>query len=129
MDVVSCVAIRGWWIDRGGTAGVGRDVNDFVQLAADERMRMVNIIDGTSKTFSIVEAKRAVPWRKPEDIEYAADKPVSKLGERVSGYFLAAMVDGSVHRVSSDIDEKALRVWITRNGREVGQELSRPKGP
>lgn len=92
----------------------------------EEGMRLQQLTDGTSKTFSIVEAKRDVPWTKPEDIEYAADKPVPKLGGWVSGEFSAASVDGSVHRVSSDIDEPTLRAWITRNGREVGQELPPP---
>jgi len=90
-------------------------------------IRLQEITDGTSKTFSIVEAQRAVPWTKPEDIEYAADKPVPKLGGWVPGEFLAGAVDGSVYRVSSDIDETTLRAWITRNGREVGQELPRPE--
>jgi hypothetical protein len=93
----------------------------------DKAVRISRITDGTSRTFSIVEAKRPVPWTKPEDIEYAADKPVPKLGGWMPGYFIAALVDGSVHRVSNDGDVEGLRPWITRAGGERADVLPAPK--
>ena len=38
-----------------------------------EGAKMSEIPDGTSNTIMLVEAKRDIPWTKPEDIPYAAD--------------------------------------------------------
>jgi hypothetical protein len=80
--------------------------------------------DGTSNTIMIVEASKAVPWTKPEDISYDPEKPLPKLGlPRLKG-FSAAMCDGSVHFISETITEKTLRNAITRNdGNPLGQDF------
>jgi len=77
------------------------------------------IRDGTSNTIAIVEAKRAVPWTKPEDIEYDADKPLPKFGGWHPGGFIAGYGDGSVHFLSETLDEGTLRNLITRAGGEL----------
>ena len=77
------------------------------------------IIDGTSHTIMFVEAKRDIPWTKPEDIPYDAEKPLPELGGWMPGIFQAAMCDGSVRVISQQVDEKTLRAMITRDGREV----------
>lgn len=91
-----------------------------------EGIKMSQVFDGASQTFLLVEAKRDVPWTKPEDFEYAADKPLPKLGGWAVGEFLAAMADGSVRRVSTDIDERSLRLLITIADGEVAPELPKP---
>lgn len=75
--------------------------------------------DGTSNTILVVEAGTAVPWTKPEDLTYEADKPLPKLGGLFDGSFHAALADGSVHFFMKGTDEKKLRALITRNGGEV----------
>jgi beta-lactamase regulating signal transducer with metallopeptidase domain/type II secretory pathway pseudopilin PulG len=79
---------------------------------------IVKITDGTSNTLMIVEAQRDIPWTKPEDIPYAADKPVPKLGGHFPDIFLGAMCDGSVRAIAQTIDEKVLRGLITKDGGE-----------
>ena len=71
---------------------------------------------------AVVEGKREVPWTKPEDIPYDADKPLPKLGGWFEQGFCAAFCDGQAMFIASDIDEKALRAWITRAG---GENVSR----
>ncbi len=66
---------------------------------------MRQIRDGTSNTILLVEAKRSIPWTKPEDIPYAADKPLPKLGGWIPGEFLTAFADGSVRSISATVDE------------------------
>jgi hypothetical protein len=73
--------------------------------------------DGTSNTIMLVEAAEAVPWTKPEDLPYDAEKPLPKLGGKTG--FIVAFWDGSVRMLSKDIDEKTLRALITPNGGEV----------
>jgi hypothetical protein len=83
-------------------------------------MRLQDITDGTSNTLLVVEAGKAVPWTKPEDIPYDAAKPVPKLGgSGFEGVFTAGFCDGSVRFLPRTIKEKTLRALITRNGGEV----------
>jgi hypothetical protein len=77
------------------------------------------ITDGTSMTLLIVEANRQAPWTKPEDIPYAADKPVPKLGGTMPDGFLAAFADGSVRTLPNSLDEATLRALITKAGGET----------
>ena len=37
--------------------------------------------DGTEHVVLLVEAKRKIPWTKPEDIAVDSNKPLPKLGE------------------------------------------------
>ena len=78
--------------------------------------------DGTSNTILVAEAGRAVPWTKPDDLPYEADRPLPPLGgvftgesrfslfgsNRVKGYH-AVMADGSVRFLTSATGEATLR--------------------
>jgi hypothetical protein len=66
------------------------------------------IPDGTSNTIFAAEAARAVPWTKPEDLAYAADKPFPKLGGLFPGGFHVVMADGSVRFISEKITAETL---------------------
>jgi len=82
-----------------------------------------DITDGTVSTMLIVEAPKPVPWTKPEDLPYSADKPVPGLGGAVGdGLFSFVTADGSVHHARNGVDEefqKNLRLFITANDGEV----------
>ena len=70
------------------------------------------IIDGTSNTIMLVEAKRDIPWTKPEDIEIDPDatKPLPRFGGHMpQGLFGLALADGSVRGMTPSIDPDALR--------------------
>ncbi|HWB08423.1 MAG TPA: M56 family metallopeptidase [Pirellulales bacterium] len=95
----------------GPTTGLGPQDGKGTQFA--------EITDGMSNTIALVEAKRAVPWTKPEDIEYDPSKPMPKFGGRQSGGFLAAFCDGSVQFLSDTINEQVLRAMITKAGGEL----------
>lgn len=71
--------------------------------------------DGTSNTFMIVEASKAVPWTKPEDLPYDPNKPLPKLGLPGATGFLAGMCDGSIHFISHKLSEKTLHLLIQRD--------------
>ncbi|MHB1422029.1 MAG: DUF1559 family PulG-like putative transporter [Gemmataceae bacterium] len=82
-------------------------------------IRFADIPDGTSQTIMIVEASKAVPWTKPEDLPYDAAKPLPKLGIASVRDFSAAMCDGSVRLFNQSTSERTLRGAITRDGGEV----------
>jgi hypothetical protein len=90
---------------------------------------VVEIRDGTSNTLLWVEAKRDIPWTKPEDIAYNADQPVPELGGWQSDVFLVALCDGSVHPVRSSewVDKTFLRPWIGKADGQVPPPLWTPE--
>ena len=84
--------------------------------------------DGTSNTILLVEAGEAVPWTKPADLLYEADRPLPPLGgvftgegrfslfgpNRVKGFHVC-LADGSVRFIRPTTGESTLRDAITRN--------------
>jgi hypothetical protein len=76
--------------------------------------------DGTSNTILIVEAEQAVPWTKPDDIEFDPNKSILPLLSKFySSGPQAAMADGSVRVLSRALSEKTLKAAITRSGGEI----------
>jgi hypothetical protein len=75
--------------------------------------------DGTSYTFLVIEAGDAVPWTKPADLPYDAEKPLPKRGGLFRDGFHAAMSDGGIRFIKNTVDEKTLRALITPSGAEA----------
>jgi prepilin-type processing-associated H-X9-DG protein len=72
----------------------------------------------------VVEASGDVPWTRPEDLPYSADKPLPRLGGVHEGGFNAALADGSVQfreAVKTLEDERRVRAMITHNGGEAAE--------
>ncbi len=82
--------------------------------------KIVDVADGTSSTIAIVEAAKAVPWTKPEDLPFDPEKDLPKFGGLgFSSGFHVALADGSVRFIQTTIDPKILKALITRAGGEV----------
>ncbi len=79
--------------------------------AGKSKYKLANIPDGTSNTLFAVEASRAVPWTKPADIPYDADKALPDLGKAYGGKPAAALMDGSTRL----LDLKKISVGTLRN--------------
>lgn len=75
--------------------------------------------DGTSNTILVVEAATAVPWTKPDELDYDPNGPLPALDNQFSGGSQAALADGEVRMISSSISQQTLRAAITRNGGET----------
>ncbi|MGD9719632.1 MAG: M56 family metallopeptidase [Pirellulales bacterium] len=86
---------------------------------AEPRPAVRTIRDGTVNTLGIVEAKRSIPWSKPEDIEVDPNKPLPQLGGFFPGGFDAGMLDASVFFLPDNLDEATMRALISRAGREI----------
>ena len=75
------------------------------------------VVDGTSNTLGVVEAKEAVIWTKPEEeIPFEgmlapanANKLLGSLGGHFAGGFDALFLDGSVRFIKSTINLVVLR--------------------
>ena len=78
-----------------------------------------DITDGSSNTICIVEARRDIPWTKPEDIEMDLNaKKLPDLGFQPEGFFVG-ISDGSVRFISNSIDLQLWKALLTRAGGEV----------
>ena len=75
--------------------------------------------DGTSNTILVVEAATAVPWTKPDELDFDPNGPLPALDNQFSGGSQAAMGDASVHMIPKDVSPQTLRAAITRNGGET----------
>ena len=88
-------------------------------------IKMGEITDGTDSTILIVEAKRNIPWTKPEDIPYDAKKPIPRLGGFFQGSYGTAMADGSVHFLQRNVAERVLTMLIECNDGKTVEQVSR----
>jgi hypothetical protein len=65
--------------------------------------------------FLVVGAADPVPWTKPDELVYEADRPLPRLGGLLRGGYNVLSADGGVSFLSDDEDEKALRRGIDTN--------------
>ncbi len=86
---------------------------------------MVQIIDGTSNTFGVVEAGPPVPWTKPADFAYDPKKPLPKLEGPFANAFHVSMMDGAAFALKRDIDSKALRILIGMDDGIVSPDIQK----
>jgi hypothetical protein len=100
---------------------------DAAMFPLEKGAKFSQVKDGTSKTLMLVEAKKPVPWTKPEDITYTADGPVPKIESWMPGRLLVAFADGSARPISDTIDEATLRALITKAGGELVNDVPGPK--
>jgi hypothetical protein len=77
--------------------------------------------DGTSNTILFLEAgpNRAVPWTKPDDVPLDVNNPLVALGDLSGGEIRAALADGSVLKLPSDIAPATLAALATLRGEEL----------
>jgi hypothetical protein len=76
--------------------------------------------DGISRTILIVEAEKAVPWTKPDDVDFNPNKPILPLmSRRLHGAFNVALADGSVRLITPGLTETTFKAAITRNANDV----------
>jgi hypothetical protein len=75
----------------------------------------LSVGDGTSNTFMIVEGTDSVPWTKPVDITFKADKPLPRLDGPFQAGFHACYGDCAVRYVKKTIPEGLLRQLIGWN--------------
>jgi Protein of unknown function (DUF1559) len=106
----------------GAAAGIAPGANARPARSGDKAPTaptFESFTDGTSNTIMVVEAKRDIPWTKPEDIPFDPKASVPDLGGFNANLFNAAFADGSVRTISNTINRNVLKYLITRGGGEV----------
>jgi Protein of unknown function (DUF1559) len=77
-------------------------------------LRMTDITDGLSNTFFAVEASTAVPWTKPADIPFDAEKDLPDFGKVYGHKPVLAMCDGSVRVLDlKKVDKEMIKRAVT----------------
>ncbi|MCC6418196.1 MAG: sigma-70 family RNA polymerase sigma factor [Gemmataceae bacterium] len=95
----------------------------------DRKLRVTDFTDGTTNTLLVVEAATLVPWTKPEDLPYAPNQALPRLGGQFGGDFFALIADGSVHLLGKKADPVMLRRAIERaDGNPVDFDKLRAAG-
>lgn len=91
----------------------------------NEGTELKEIVDGTSNALLFAEAKRAVPWTKPEDVPYDAAQPLPALGGWRPDEFLIVLCDGSVLPVANHegVDKNLLKPWIEKSDGQMTPRL------
>ena len=81
--------------------------------------QLSQITDGTSNTILAVEARRDIPWTRPEDLPFDPKAPLAGLGGFTPDGFNALFCDGAVRHLKKSINTMVLKALITRDGGEV----------
>jgi hypothetical protein len=105
-------------------AGVAVDTSLPTAFSKKDGIRFQEILDGTSNTIAIVEAKRDIPWTKPEDIPYDPKGKAPKLGGFYADGFHVGICDGSVKFLPAHISEESLRAYLSP---AAGDQIAPPK--
>jgi hypothetical protein len=63
-----------------------------------KKIRMADVLDGTSNTLAVVEAAEPVIWTKPEDLPFVPDQALPRLGGQFPGYVNALTADAEMLR-------------------------------
>jgi serine/threonine protein kinase len=64
----------------------------------------------------VAETREPVPWTKPADLAYQADKPLPPLGATFPDGFFLLLADGRPRFVSRTVKDDMLRALMTRKG-------------
>jgi hypothetical protein len=98
-------------------------VGEGAVFEPDRTTNLAQIVDGLSRTVMVAEAAAAVPWSKPEDVDFDPRGPLPKLGGIFKDGFHVAAADASIHFVPDGVAPDTLRALITRAG---GENVSFP---
>jgi hypothetical protein len=85
---------------------------------------LFTITDGLSNTLMVATAAKAVPWTKPEELEFDPEKDMTKLVRMFNGRFQFATFDGAVHTLPKVPSQQTLHLLITKNdGQVIGSDF------
>lgn len=95
-------------------------------FAAGKKIGIRDIEGGTDNTIAVVEAKRQVPWTKPEDIPFSPDKPMPNFGGWIEDGWYAGLASGRAAFIKKDVEAATLKRMFQR---EEGPAIREKKDP
>lgn len=87
---------------------------------SDRIPRFRDILDGLANTAMAVEAgpDAAVPWTKPDEIQFDPSDPLGGLGTLLGDAFRVLLSDGSQINLPTDVNPETFAALVTKSGRE-----------
>jgi hypothetical protein len=82
-------------------------------LERGRRSKLAELKGPRNAVIMIVEAGEAVPWTRPEEVDYDPKGPLPRLGGASRSGFHAVCVDGTVYFLRDDLSESDLHALIT----------------
>ena len=82
-------------------------------------LSFARVTDGLSNTAMVVEAGDPVEWSRPDELEYAAGKPLPRVGGIFGDGFHILLADGSPAFLKVSTPPETLKALITANGGEI----------
>lgn len=76
------------------------------------------VTDDPNNTIMIVEADHAVPWTKPEELEFDAKAPRRSLQGLYPSGAMVLMANGSARLLPKEMDDETVRGLVTKDGNE-----------
>jgi hypothetical protein len=101
-----------------------RPIGDSTSCPGSRTITFRDVTDGTSNTLMVVEVddEHAVPWTKPEDLEFDSNHPANGLGGHIEGTAWSVFCDGAPHVLKDVLTDpnrvNQLKAIFTRNGEE-----------
>jgi hypothetical protein len=94
-------------------------IGDRLLINPTGKSRFAQVIDGTSNTIMSIAGNQESmrPWTSPDYLEISLDDPLAYV-VRPNG-FEVGFADGSVIRMTPEIDVETFKAMLTRNGRET----------
>ena len=119
----STYVVPGAKVKPGKTSYFALNGPDTIVTKDGEGTQINQIVDGTSNTIVVVEAKRDIPWTKPDDIPFDAskDEKLPQVGGYFEGGFSVLIADGSVRFIKETIDIMTFKALTTKAGGEIIQ--------
>ena len=82
-------------------------------------VKFAEVADGLSNTIMVATAKTAVPWMKPDDMEFDPKTDPRDLLLYIGGQTNVGFGDGSVRMLKKSVTVENMRGLITKSGGEV----------
>ncbi|MFC1596579.1 DUF1559 domain-containing protein [Planctomycetota bacterium] len=123
-NMPSIYAMPGSKAARQGRTCYVRPVGESTSCPGSQTITYRDFTDGTSNTVMIVEVdeQHAVPWTKPEDLEFDPNHPANGLGGHVEGTARSVFCDGASYVLKNLLTDPdrvdQLKAIFTRNGGE-----------
>jgi hypothetical protein len=115
-----------------GTAAYFVPIGKGTLFGSENGTKLGEIQDNPLTTIMLLDAKREIPWTKPEDIEIDLERAhaLPKVGGLQMAVFLVAFADGTVDCFDNELDPAKMREMLTiAGGEQVDVPDRRPLSP
>lgn len=115
-DVYECKGVT-----RAGETSIMTFTGPGTPFTGGRGLSLRDVKDGLGYTILFVQAgpDKAVPWTKPEDLPLNAKDPVKSLGRLSGDHFPAALMNGEIREIKTDLPAEKLKNLINHEDEQI----------